>query len=304
MLQAGRLPHACIISGARGTGKRTLARFLSSVAVCLGSNPPCGECEGCLKAEKDIHPDIERVRREREEISVLQVRSLRASLYTRANEAPRKVAIIEEADRMNDSAQNALLKILEEPPSDVLIIMITENDKELLPTISSRCVHFRMEPLKDEQIIDEIKRRLSGISDEVALRAARKSEGSLGRALELINAEDEGRIASGLISAVLSGDKRDIVTLALALEGMKREQISGELLELKRLLAGAAAAKYKKKENCTSEEERLLSERVSIKKLMSLSAECDKLSLYCDSYVGAGHISGALVSLLSEGLYK
>lgn len=302
MLRSGRLPHACIITGPRGSGKKTLARMLASAAVCLGEMPPCGLCEGCAKAEKDIHPDIERVKRERGEITISQVRSLRASLYTRPNESPRKVAIIEEADKLNTNAQNGLLTVLEEPPSAVLLILVAENESELLPTIRSRCVHFRMEPLTEELIIQGIKKKNPLFSDAEAIKIVKKAEGSLGRALELLDTEDEGRLASEIVRAVASGNKRSVASSVLALEGLKREQISEELREVKGFLAGAAAVKYKKREYYPAEEDKLLAEHLSIKQILRLSMECDKLSQYCESNVGTGHISGALISILSEGL--
>jgi DNA polymerase-3 subunit delta' len=302
ILESGRLWHACIIAGPRGSGKRTFARFLAVAAVCIGKKPPCGKCEGCVKAEKDIHPDIERMRRlpGKKEIVVDQIRSLRASLFTRANEAPRRVAIIEEADLMNENAQNALLKVLEEPPSSVLLVLLSENESELLPTIRSRCVLLRMEPLREEQMIREIKRRYPDIPDRDAKTAANMAGGILGRALENLDIGAGGKIASEIAGAVASGNWEEIITSVLRIEKLKREQIPAELAELKKILAGAAAVKFNRSGYCPTEEERLLAGKMSAGAIVRLGAELEKLMYYCQANVGAGHIAGDLISKLTE----
>ena len=300
MLQNGRMFHACIVSGPRGSGKKTLAGFLAKAAVCLEKTPPCGHCEGCLKAQKEIHPDMERVKRERGEITIEQVRSLRASLYTRANEAPRKVAVIEEADKMNRSAQNALLTVLEEPPSDVLLILIAENEEELLPTIRSRCVKFRMAPLQNEEIINELKSRDPSMTTAAAKHAAARSGGYLGRALELSTGSVAEGYAEKMAAAMAKGDKKAIICAVLPIESLKREQIEAVLEDLRGILSGAAIIQSGKKEYEPSGEERILSERKTINELLRLSRGCARLQEYCEANVGTGHITGALIRLISE----
>ncbi|MFQ7854846.1 MAG: hypothetical protein ACLRIS_06695 [Flavonifractor plautii] len=142
------LSHAYILSGPAGSGKRTLAGLLAAALVCdrRGGALPCLSCAGCRKAEGGIHPDIVRVGDDGKDISVAQVRALRADAYIRPNEAERKVYILENAQTMNASAQNAMLKLLEEGPAYAAFLLLTDNAAALLPTVRSRCEHLPLSP--------------------------------------------------------------------------------------------------------------------------------------------------------------
>lgn len=150
-----RLSHAYIISGPAGSGTHALADCLAAAYVCTGEEDrPCGVCPGCRKAKGDIHPDIIRltVPEDKRYISIEQIRRLRADAYIRPNEAARKVFIIEDAQAMNDSAQNALLKVLEDGPSYLSFLLLAENPQQLLPTIRSRCETLSLTPHPDEDL--------------------------------------------------------------------------------------------------------------------------------------------------------
>lgn len=141
------LSHAYILAGADGEERRSVADYLSAAYVCSNGQKPCHNCSGCRKAAAHIHPDVITVAGEEgKDITVSQVRALRADAYVRPNEAPRKVYVIEEAQRMNIPAQNALLKVLEEGPPYASFLLLTANSAALLPTIVSRCETLRLAP--------------------------------------------------------------------------------------------------------------------------------------------------------------
>lgn len=144
------LSHAYIAASmSEGVRDRTV-RTLSAAAVCSASdNKPCGVCRDCRKANDGVHPDIIHVRREsddkgklKKEIRVNQVRDMIGQAQIMANEANGKAFVIHEAELMNENAQNALLKLLEEPPRGVVLILSTATPAMLLETVRSRCIEL------------------------------------------------------------------------------------------------------------------------------------------------------------------
>lgn len=148
-INGGRFPHAVILTG-DADGVSHAAELLTCAAVCLSDGEkPCGACNGCHKAARGEHPDVTVLRPDGAEIKIGQIRDARAAMYIRANEAPRRVLVIEQADAMNSAAQNALLQTLEEPPAVALFILSARNDAALLPTVRSRAQTFRFAATAD-----------------------------------------------------------------------------------------------------------------------------------------------------------
>ncbi|MBR3588465.1 MAG: hypothetical protein IKL16_02770 [Clostridia bacterium] len=154
---SGRLPHAIILEGANETTRMTFAKTLAKALVCKESTnevKPCGKCADCLKAESMSHVDIKFVEgtNKSKTVSVEDIRRVRSDAYVVPNEAERKVYIITGAHKMNETAMNAFLKVLEEPPSYVNFILECEDKAMLLQTVKSRCVAFRMGDLTDDSV--------------------------------------------------------------------------------------------------------------------------------------------------------
>ena len=147
------LAHAYLISGPEADSCRRLAQTMARSLVCrdpgIGERP-CNVCPPCEKAIKTIHPDILMTSPgeagTKQEILVSQIREITGSLPILPNEADHKVYVVEGADTMNPSAQNAFLKALEEPPSFVTFLLIAKNPAALLPTVRSRCAHLSLVP--------------------------------------------------------------------------------------------------------------------------------------------------------------
>ena len=151
-----RLSHAYMLIGPEGPERDDAAKRLAAKLLCGAAEPPCGVCRDCRKVLAGIHPDVTVVRREatdkglRQEIVVSQIRAMTADAVLSPNEAVRKAYIIDQADRMNVQAQNALLKALEDPPGHACFILCAAGTDGLLPTVRSRCVRAAEPAARDE----------------------------------------------------------------------------------------------------------------------------------------------------------
>ena len=183
------LHHGLLVSGARGTGKSTALRAIAQALLCESEDArgACGACAPCHKVESGNHPDLHvlTVPEDKQDISVEQVRALGVTLGRMAVEGRARVAIIDPADRLNEQAQNALLKTLEEPGAETFLLIATRRPEGLLATVRSRTRGLRVAALAPGQVESELSEREIGEPDSRRLAAARAG-GSLGLAIELI----------------------------------------------------------------------------------------------------------------------
>lgn len=156
--ETGQLPHALLLEGGTAAARQQLAEILSAGAVCRreGDAFPCGVCPGCIKAKAGSHPDISvSGGGAGPALRVNEIRRIRRDASVKPNEAEHKVYLLLEAQDMTEQAQNALLKILEEPPSGVIFLLTVPSASLLLPTIRSRVQLFRLEE-EAEEVEEEI----------------------------------------------------------------------------------------------------------------------------------------------------
>lgn len=226
-LRRKRLASTFLFVGPASIGKRKFARMLAKTLLCQRNDPaemnPCGVCEDCQQSDALTHPDLMTVERPKDKtripIELLigdDKHRMQAGLCHDISMRPfrghRKVAILDDADDLNQEGANCLLKTLEEPPPDSVIILISQSEQRQLPTIRSRCQIIRFAPLADE-IIAKLLLDLQWVPDEAeAQKLARQSKGSLARADQL---RDES--LQGIAEVLLSGlAKRDFHSVQLA----------------------------------------------------------------------------------------
>ncbi|MBE6017539.1 MAG: DNA polymerase III subunit delta [Lachnospiraceae bacterium] len=224
-----RLSHAYIINGPAGSGKKTFARYFAAALLCDKmhgggddgqtdlfsmfaiekpkearlSDGPCGSCPACAKSLSGNHPDIIFLKREKEK--VIQVGEVRQQIIDDVSikpyYGPYKIYIVEDAHLMNESAQNAILKTIEEPPEYVIIFLLSENADSFLDTIRSRCIRLDMEKLSRDTIMDYLKDRL-GVSGPQAERAAAYARGNLGEAIDLSVSQESAETIQGAVDVL------------------------------------------------------------------------------------------------------
>ncbi|HEY6368007.1 MAG TPA: DNA polymerase III subunit delta' [Candidatus Binatia bacterium] len=228
-LAHGRLHHAYLFVGAAGLGKKTIGLSLAKAIHCsVASGDFCGECADCARIQDGNHPDVRLIEplAGKKEISIQQIRELEKELNLRSFSGNKKIVILDPATLMNLSAQNALLKTLEEPPNDSLLILIAASVGELLPTLRSRCLRVSFAPLAQDQVVAFLVSEKKVPVEEAKVLAA-MSKGSL----EAVAAVDSQELLARrhrwivLLLRVASGDYRTAAGTAEALAGNKEESL-------------------------------------------------------------------------------
>lgn len=184
-LGTGRVAHAYLFVGPQGVGKTTTALEFAKALQCgLRADEACDQCRACRKVTERTHPDVIWVEPQGRQILVEQVRELQHRLMYKPLEGVRRVAILQNAQELNLQAANALLKVLEEPPGDTVMVLLADSESSLLPTVVSRCQKVRFGLLDSQTVAGYLQQR-AGWDPETAAKVARAAQGSIGRALLL-----------------------------------------------------------------------------------------------------------------------
>ncbi len=191
-IKLNKISHAYIINGEKGMGKKTIAKAFSITLMCeRHGESPCMECHACRQVMTDNNPDIRWITHEKP--NVISVDEIREQINTDVQIKPYssnyKIYIVDDADKMNQAAQNALLKTIEEPPLYVVILLLTGNKDMLLSTILSRCVSMELRPLKREQVEQYLMEK-AGIVDYKAKEVSEFAGGNIGKAVKMASSDD------------------------------------------------------------------------------------------------------------------
>ncbi len=191
-VSAGRVPHALLLTGPLNVGKSTLARFLAQYLNCQGDARPCGACISCRKLVSGNHPDVRIWDDHDEAIKIEAIRGLQKELALSPYEGQYRVVLLCNFERATISAANALLKTLEEPASQVVIILTAADSGGLLPTIVSRCQVVSLRPLPTPEVVAALQNRW-GANPAQAELLAQLAAGRLGWAVRAL--EDKNLLA-------------------------------------------------------------------------------------------------------------
>ncbi len=242
-LKNGHISHFYLISGPVGAGKHTLARLLAAAILCREGNKPCLACLPCRKVMEGNHPDFITVEDpEHKNVAVKIVRDYRDDMFIRPNESEHKVYLFPQ--ELGIEGQNALLKILEEPPSYGVFILLTDNPEKLLPTVRSRCTELSLRPLSDELLRKALKKEIPDAADADVEAAIFRSGGFLGQALDLLKSGAAMPPQTESFIRAFSEKNSLLLTQTLVpMEKWKRDQLIPMLQQWLGLLEGALACR-------------------------------------------------------------
>ena len=291
-LGKGRISHFYLISGPAGAGKHTLARLLAAAILCQGRDKPCGVCAPCRKALKGEHPDfITLTDPEHKNIAVRLVRQMRDDVFIRPNESDYKIYLI--AQDLGIEGQNALLKILEEPPKYGVFILLTDNPEKLLPTVRSRCTELALTAVPERQLRQHLTLNYPKASAEDIAAAIQRSGGWLGQAKQLLD-DGEGvpPQTTDFVRSFASRDTMGLVRTLVPMEKWKRDQLIPVLSAWLELMEGALACRAGL--SVPSPLARELSQARSAPELMNALKALQKAVAYAQSNVSPAAIIGWL----------
>ncbi|HEX9786737.1 MAG TPA: DNA polymerase III subunit delta', partial [Candidatus Binatia bacterium] len=225
-----RLHHAYLFLGSEGVGKRTVARALAQAIHCTELTADyCGRCVDCASIIDGNHADVRFIGplADKKEISIHQIRELERELRFRSFGGKRKIAIVDPAVLMNAAAQNALLKTLEEPPANSLIILIAPNAGGLLPTLRSRCLRLSFAPLPRAEVAAFLRAKHNVEAEDAEFLAA-MAMGSIGVALSLDQETlvEKRKVWMGMLGALKSGDYQAAIVAAEALAASRDDALA------------------------------------------------------------------------------
>lgn len=295
----GRLPHAILLEGPEGCGKKTAASLIAQTALCEGVNKPCGVCAHCIKIEKGIHPDVRffTVPAGKKEFPIDLIRQIRQDASILPNEASGKVYILDQAHTMNEAAQNALLKIIEEPPKNVRFLLLCENRSRMLTTILSRVVSLELNLPTPEQCVKTLMRIAPDYSKTEWEAAAAGAGGNIGQALHLLGTAKPSKAASDtrkLQEVLLFSDRYQALKILAAYDKDRNGLIQLCTL-LREAFARTASAHYQQ----SGEDQRYLN-RITAMQALEISERIGKALGRARQNVNIPLICGCMVEEIKE----
>ncbi len=308
----GSNSHAYIIEGDMGSGKKTIAYNICAAVMCERKTDadgplPCGECASCVKVMGKVSPDvIYYSAADGKSIGVAAVRELKSTVSYVPNDSDRKVYIIDGADRMTKEAQNALLSVLESPPSYVIFLLLCERSDLLLETIRSRAIKVGTEKFSRDSIVRYITEKTDIRDSGKASRIAFMSDGSIGRALMLASdgamyeqsrrtADDAGNF----VSMMLDGDRASLVRSGAEILKTYQKKLRQFIVLCDEVLSDIAEHKASGTSSSFSMDEgkmAALSGKYSIRKLMGYHGIFRDALSYLDSNVSEKAVMAFMAS--------
>ena len=293
-LKSGHISHFYLISGPEGSGRHTLARLLAAAILCQGKNKPCLSCGPCRKVMEGLHPDFITIDDpEKKTVAVELIRQARADIYVQPNEADHKIYLFPRAQDMGLPSQNALLKVLEEPPAYGVFMILTDNPEKLLPTVRSRCTELNLQPLSETVMKPYLTREFPQAAPETLAAAMARSGGYLGQAISLLTEGDAlPPQTESFVRSFRNRNSLELLQTLVPMEKWKRDQLIPTLSSWLELLQNSLACRSGMP--AVSSLSRSLSTQRSPQELMHAITCLQKSIEYAQSNVSPAAICGWL----------
>ena len=225
-IEQGKVAHAYLIHGEKGTGKKMLAGLFAKTLQCeAGGTDPCGTCRSCIQCDSGNQPDIIWVTHEKPTvISVDDIREqVNNDIIIKPYSSRYKIYIIDEAEKLTQQAQNALLKTIEEPPEYAVIMLLTNNLDKMLPTILSRCITLNLKPVGELDMMEYLSRM--GVPQAKAKFCVGFAFGNLGKAVRLATSEEYNEIKHDCVQILKDINRMEIYDLIDAVKKMSKYKL-------------------------------------------------------------------------------
>lgn len=293
-VESGKLSHSYILCGPVGSGKKTLAKLLAAAMQCTSQqDKPCLTCSQCRKVMNGTHPDVITVDDPtKATVQVNLARQAKEDLYIRPNEGNKKIYLFPRAQDMRRETQNALLKVVEEPPSYGVFLFLANQPEQLLSTIRSRSVELMLSPVPRQEAKAFLQQEFPQNGEEEILRAWENAGGFLGGAMNLLaSGEVMDERAVKLAQTMAAGDRLAMAELLCKMEKLKRDQLIPILRQTHEIVALALTAKAGRP---ASEEAKALSGSRPAARLRQDYEALRQALEAAEANVGVGHICGML----------
>ena len=291
-LDRGHISHFYLISGPEGSGKHTLAKLLAEAILCEKENRPCGSCSNCRKMRSGNHPDFITVEDpEHKTVAVRIVRETRDDVFIRPNEADHKIYLFPQ--ELGIEGQNTLLKILEEPPSYGVFILLTENPEKLLPTVRSRCTELKLTAIPEPELKAILTREFPDAGADAIRATMLRSGGFLGQARQLL--AGDGALppqTESFVQALADKNALLLTQTLVPMEKWKRDQLLPVLQQWQQIISDALSCRAGLP--AMSGEARRLGEVRDPRDLMRIQNALRKAAEYAQSNVSPAAVCGWL----------
>lgn len=207
-VKQNKTSHSYLFVGISGIGKKMIAKEFAKMLLCLNEEQYCNNCKSCLEFQNNNQPDFIQIEPEGNSIKIEQIRELQKRVQEKPIISNKKIYIIDDADLMTQEAQNCLLKTLEEPPEFTTIILIGSNENAFLPTIKSRCMILHFQKIEDQEIKTFLQQNYE--MTNISQNMLDTFQGSIKKAIELKDKQEEYQIIENLISNL---DKKDVIDI-------------------------------------------------------------------------------------------